>query len=124
MVQVGEVREAEEMRCCSLMSHSRAGFKCKCSFGCMHQAFTRCLVVVQKSFGSTLTNFSGAPEALVSYFKWLGGQPDGKQDSGLMVNMSDPSLVGTIKANVRPQKLHEMQSARFWRQRTTAGKIG
>ena len=53
-------------------------FLSKYSFGCMHQTFMRCLVMVQKSFGLTFTNVSGAPEALVSYFKWFGGQPDGK----------------------------------------------
>ena len=59
--------------------HFRGGFKGKCSFGCMHQTFARCLVMVQKSFGPTFTNVSGAREALVSYFKGFGGQPDGKQ---------------------------------------------
>ena len=54
----------------------RAGFKGKCSFGCMHQAFARCLVMVQKSCGLTFTHVSEAPEALVSHFEWFGGQPD------------------------------------------------
>ena len=39
--------------------------------------------MVQQSFGLTFTYVSGAPEALVSYFKRLGGQQDGKEDSSL-----------------------------------------
>ena len=73
------------------------GFKGKCSFGCMHQAFARCLVTVQKSFGLTFTNVSGAPEALVSYFKRFGGQPDGKYHSSVVVKGGDRPLGGTIK---------------------------
>ena len=34
--------------------------------------------MVQKSFGLTFTHVSEAPEALVSYFKWFGGQPVGR----------------------------------------------
>ena len=84
VVHVGEVREAEEMRCCSQLALSW-GFKGKCSFGCMHQTFARCLVMVQKSFGHTFTHVSGAPEALVLYFKGFGGQPAGKEDFLFMV---------------------------------------
>ena len=73
------------------------GFKGKCCFGCMHKAFARCLVMVQKSFGHTFTNVSGAPEALVPYFKWFGWQPDGRQYSSLGVFFVDRPLVGTIK---------------------------
>ena len=42
--------------------------------------------MLQKSFGPTFTNVSAAPEALVSYFKWLGGQPVGKEHSRLGSN--------------------------------------
>ena len=48
--------------------HFPWGFIGKCSFGCMHQTFARCLVMVQKSFGPTFTHVSGAPEAPVSCF--------------------------------------------------------
>ncbi len=57
--------------------------------------------MVQKSFGPTFTHVSGAPEALVSYFKWLGGQPDGKAHSWLMVFFVDRPLVGTIKGGLK-----------------------
>ena len=57
--------------------------------------------MVQKSTGLTFTRVLGTPEALVSYFKWFGGQPDGKQDSRLMVNVPDPSLAGTIKGGFK-----------------------
>ena len=67
----------------------------------MHQAFTTCLVMVHTSFGLTCTHVFGAPEALVFYFKWFGGQPDGKDDSGLVVNVPDPSLAGTIKGGLK-----------------------
>ena len=67
----------------------------------MHQTFARCLVMVQKSFGPTFTHVSGAPEAPVSYFKGFGGQQDGKEDSGLKVNVLDPSLAGTIKGELK-----------------------
>ena len=95
MVHVGEAREAEEMRSCSPMALSWV-LKTTFSFGCMHQTFARCLVMVQEEFGLPFANVFGALEALVSYFKWFGGQPDGKQHSGLMVNVPDPSVAGTM----------------------------
>ena len=70
--------------CCSPMA-LREGFKGKCSFGCTHQAFARCLVMVQKSSGLTFTNVSGAYEALVLYFKWFGGLPAGKDNFSFRV---------------------------------------
>ena len=100
MVHVGEVREAEEMRCCSQVQLS-LGFKGKCSFGCMHQTFARCLVMVQKPFGHTFTHVSEAPEAPVSYFKGFGGQPGGKQYSSVVVELVDRLLVGTIKGGLK-----------------------
>ena len=39
----------------------------------------------EKTFGLTCTNVGGAPEALVSFFKWFGGQPDGKSDFSLFL---------------------------------------
>ena len=57
--------------------------------------------MMQKSFGLTFTHVSGAPEALVSYFKLFGWQPDGKQDSGFMEKGPDPSLAGTIKGGLK-----------------------
>ena len=67
----------------------------------MHQTFARCLVMVQKSFGFTFTNVSGAPEALVSYIKGFGGQPAGKEDSSVVVEFGDRCLVGTIKGRLK-----------------------
>ena len=67
----------------------------------MHQAFARCFVMVQKSFGLTFTHVSGAPEALVSYFKLFGGQPDGKEHSSLRVFFVDRLLVGTSKGGLK-----------------------
>ena len=67
----------------------------------MHQTFARCLVIVQKSFGLMFTNVSGVPEALVSYFKGLGGQQDGKYDSSLRVFFVDRPLVGTITGGLK-----------------------
>ena len=55
----------------------------------------------QKPFGHTFTHVSGAPEALVSYFKGLGGQPGGKQHSSVMVELLDRLLVGTIKGGFK-----------------------
>ena len=57
--------------------------------------------MVQKSFGLTFTNVSGAPEALVLYFKWFGGQPDGRQHSSLGVFFVDRPVVGTIKGGLK-----------------------
>ena len=57
--------------------------------------------MVQKSFGFMFAYVSAAPEALVSYFKGFGGQQDGKEDSGLMVNMPDPSPSGNINDGLR-----------------------
>ena len=74
--------------------------KGKCSFGCMHETFARCLVMVQKSFGPTFTHVSGAPEAPVSYFTWFGGQPSGKEDFFVLVFFVDRPLVGTIKGGL------------------------
>ena len=34
--------------------------------------FARCLVMVDKYVGRTLTHVCGAPEVLVFYFKWFG----------------------------------------------------
>jgi hypothetical protein len=57
--------------------------------------------MVQKSFGPTFTHVSGAPDAPVSYFKWFGEQPDGKQYSSVMVKLGDRPLVGTIKGGFK-----------------------
>ena len=81
--------------------HFREGFKGKCSFGCMHQAFARCFVMVQKSFGRTFGNVSGAPEALVSYSKWLGGQQDGKYHSSVMVEWNFDLWRQPLKEDLR-----------------------
>ena len=62
VVYVDEVREAEEMRCCSPLALSLS-FLGKCSFGRMHHTFARCLLMVQTSFGHAFTNVSGASEA-------------------------------------------------------------
>ena len=35
-------------------------------------------MVADKSFGFTFIYVLGATDAQVSYFKWLGGPPDGK----------------------------------------------
>ena len=75
--------------------------KGKCSFGCMHPAFARCLEMVQKSFGLTFTHVSGAPEALASYFKWFGGQPAGKEPSSLTICFADRPLVRTIEGGLK-----------------------
>ena len=69
--------------------------------GCMHLAFARCLVMVQKSFGLTFANVSEAPEALASYLKWLGGQPDGKYDTWVTTKVQihpwrEPLKEGTV----------------------------
>ena len=53
--------------------------------------------MVQKSFGPTFTHVSGAPEAPVSYFKGFGGQPDGKYDSSVMVELGDRPLCEPLK---------------------------
>ena len=37
--------------------------------------FAICLVRADNSFGRTFTHVFGTPEVLVSYLKWLGGQP-------------------------------------------------
>ena len=57
--------------------------------------------MVQKSFGPTFTHVSGAPEAPVSYFKWFGGQPDGKYHPSRVVFFVDRPLVGTIKGGLK-----------------------
>ena len=57
--------------------------------------------MVQKSFGPTFTHVSGAPEALASYFKRFGGQPDGKYHSSVVVELVDRPLVGTIKGGFK-----------------------
>ena len=57
--------------------------------------------MVQQSFGPKFAHVSGAPEALVLYFKGFGGQPDGKEYSRLKVNLLDPSLAGTIKGGFK-----------------------
>ena len=56
--------------------------------------------MVQKSFGRTFTHVSGAPEALVSYFKGFGGQPAGKEDFVVHGFVVDRPLVGTIKGGL------------------------
>ena len=58
-------------------------------------------MIVQKSFGLTLTNVFGVPDALVSYFKWYGGQPAGKEHCSMMVEWGDRTLVGTIKGGLK-----------------------
>ena len=56
--------------------------------------------MVQKSFGPMCTHVSGAPEAPVSYFKGLGGQPSGKEYF-FMVFVVDRPLVGSIKGGLK-----------------------
>ena len=46
--------------------------------------------MVEQSFGLTFTNIFGALEALVSYLKWVGGQPAGKEDSSVVVEFRNP----------------------------------
>ena len=65
--------------------------------------FARCLVMVDKSSGLTFTNAFGALEALVSYLKLLGGQPDGKTHSSVVVELWDRPRVGTIKGGFKLQ---------------------
>jgi hypothetical protein len=57
--------------------------------------------MVQKSFGLTFTHVSGAPDAPVSYFKWFGGQPGGKEHSRMGGELVDRLLVGTIKGGLK-----------------------
>ena len=59
--------------------------------------------MVEKYFGFTCTKVFGALEALVNYFKWFGGQPDGKHHSSVMVELQDRPLVGTIKGGFQLQ---------------------
>ena len=67
----------------------------------MRQAFARCLVMVQKSFGLMFTNVSGAPEAMAQYFKWFGGQPVGKEHSRVGGTFGFRPLAGTIKGGLK-----------------------
>ena len=57
--------------------------------------------MVQKSFGPTSTNVSGAPGAPVLYFKGFGRQPDGKHHSSVMVELLGRPVVGTIKGGLK-----------------------
>ena len=57
--------------------------------------------MVQKSFGLTFAHVSGAPEALLSYFKGFRGQPDGKYHSRVGAKGGDRPLVGTIKEGLK-----------------------
>ena len=57
--------------------------------------------MVQQSFGPTFTNVSGAHDAPVSYFKWFGGQPNGKAHSSVGAELGDRPLVGTIKGGFK-----------------------
>ena len=52
----------------------------------------RCLVMVGKYFWHTFTCVFVAPEATVSYLKWFGGQPDGKEHSRVTTKVPDPTL--------------------------------
>ena len=51
-------------------------------------------MVADKPFGQTFSYVSGAPEALVSYFKWFGGQPVGKVPYVLRVFLSGSTFGG------------------------------
>ena len=68
--------------------------------------FARCLVRADNSFGLMFTHLFGAPEALVSYFNWFGGQPDGKYHSSVVVELGDRPLVGIIKRGFKLQYIH------------------
>ena len=49
----------------------------------MHQAFARCLVMAQKSFGLTFAHVFGALEALVSILNGLEGSQTGSKTHDL-----------------------------------------
>ena len=66
--------------------------------------------MVPKSFRLTFAHVSEAHKALVSYFKRLGGQPDGKQDSRLKVNASDPSWREALKQGLSLNTSYLIQS--------------
>ena len=78
--------------------HFHEGFKSKCSFGCMHQAFTRCLVMVQKWFGLTFTKcfWSSWGSGLLFYMVWRAARQEVSR-----VFFVDRPLVGTIKGGLK-----------------------
>ena len=63
--------------------------------------FLMCLVILDKPFGLTFLHSCSATGLPLSYLKWFGEQPDGKEDSRLVVNGLDPSLAGTIEGGLK-----------------------
>ena len=79
MAYVYEVPETEVMRRHSQLALSWVVSEVRVTH-VASAVFARCLVMLEKSFGLKFSNAFGTLEALVSYFKWAGGQPAGKEE--------------------------------------------